>query len=139
MSRHNSTRRTFVKAFGLGTLGLSFFDASGYKLNAKSPRDLLLYVGTYTSGKSEGIYIYRMNRRAYPTDLSDEQWLIVSSYVQTSGYGRPPLHSKRELLNGIFSRLGRAVPGTCCRTTCGPGARFTSNLRLGARMGPGTG
>ena len=51
-----------------------------------------------------------MNRRAYPTDLSDEQWLIVESYVRTSGYGRPPLHSKRELLNSIFyqARAGSA-------------------------------
>ena len=48
-----------------------------------------------------------MNRRAYPTDLTDEQWLLVEPYVRTSGYGRPPLHSKRELLNAIFYQ-GRA-------------------------------
>ena len=43
-----------------------------------------------------------MIRRAYPTDLSDAQWLLVEPYVATSGYGRPPLHAKRELLNAIF-------------------------------------
>jgi transposase len=43
-----------------------------------------------------------MDRRTYPTDLSEEQWLLVEPYVATSGYGRPPLHSKRELLNAIF-------------------------------------
>ena len=43
-----------------------------------------------------------MNRRAYPTDLSDEQWVLLAPYMTTSGYGRPPLHSKRELLNAIF-------------------------------------
>ena len=48
-----------------------------------------------------------MNRRAYSTDLTDEQWLLVEPYVRTSGYGRPPLHPKRELLNAIFYQ-GRA-------------------------------
>jgi transposase len=51
-----------------------------------------------------------MNRRAYPTDLTDEQWVLAEPYVRTSGYGRPPLHSKRELLNAIFyqARAGSA-------------------------------
>lgn len=48
-----------------------------------------------------------MNRRTYPTDLTDEQWVLAEPYVRTSGYGRPPLHSKRELLNAIFYQ-GRA-------------------------------
>ena len=48
-----------------------------------------------------------MNRRAYSTNLTDEQWLLVEPYVRTSGYGRPPLHPKRELLNAIFYQ-GRA-------------------------------
>lgn len=53
-----------------------------------------------------------MNRRAYSTDLTDEQWLLVEPYVRTSGYGRPPLHPKRELLNAIFyqGRAGSAWP-----------------------------
>lgn len=32
---------------------------------------------------------------------------VVAPYVRTSGYGRPPLHAKRELLDAIFYR-GRA-------------------------------
>jgi len=53
-----------------------------------------------------------MNRRAYSTDLTEEQWLLVEPYVRTSGYGRPPLHTKRELLNAIFyqGRAGSAWP-----------------------------
>ena len=53
-----------------------------------------------------------MNRRAYSTDLTDEQWLLVEPCVRTSGYGRPPLHPKRELLNAIFyqGRAGSAWP-----------------------------
>ena len=53
-----------------------------------------------------------MNRRTYSTDLTDEQWLLVEPFVRTSGYGRPPLHTKRELLNAIFyqARAGSAWP-----------------------------
>ena len=51
------------------------------------------------------IYFCGMNRRTYPTDLTDEQWVLAEPYVRTSGYGRPPLHSKRELLNAIFYQL----------------------------------
>jgi transposase len=38
--------------------------------------------------------------------------LLAEPYVRTSGYGRPPLHSKRELLNAIFYQLraGSAWP-----------------------------
>ncbi|RZK27368.1 MAG: transposase [Hymenobacter sp.] len=43
-----------------------------------------------------------MNRPAYPTDLTDVQWLTIAPYLATSGYGRPPKHSKRELLHAIF-------------------------------------
>jgi transposase len=43
-----------------------------------------------------------MSRAAYPTDLTDSEWGLIETYVPTNGYGRPPLHSKRELLNAIF-------------------------------------
>ena len=43
-----------------------------------------------------------MERLAYPTDLTDEQWLIVEPYVRTSGLGRKPKHTKREFINSIF-------------------------------------
>ncbi|MGI4734256.1 MAG: IS5 family transposase [Janthinobacterium lividum] len=46
-----------------------------------------------------------MLRKAYATDLTDVEWVLVEPYVRTSGYGRPPLHSKRELLNAIFYQL----------------------------------
>lgn len=56
------------------------------------------------------MYLWGMSRVAYPTDLTDAEWLLVEPYVRTSGYGRPPLHAKRELLNAIFyqDRAGRA-------------------------------
>jgi putative transposase len=46
-----------------------------------------------------------MSRQAYPTDLTDAEWLLAEPYVRSSGLGRPPLHSKRELLNAIFYQL----------------------------------
>ena len=46
-----------------------------------------------------------MLRAAYATDLTDTEWQLVAPYVRSSGLGRPPLHSKRELLNAIFYQL----------------------------------
>jgi len=60
MLQDNRSRRDFLKATGLGVLGLAF----PYALRGRPPQtihELTLYVGTYTSGKSEGIYLYRMN------------------------------------------------------------------------------
>ncbi|GAB3639293.1 hypothetical protein GCM10027422_48840 [Hymenobacter arcticus] len=53
-----------------------------------------------------------MFRAAYATDLTATEWQLVEPYVRTSGLGRPPLHSKRELLNAIFYQLraGSAWP-----------------------------
>lgn len=52
-------RRQFVKTAGVFAAGAAFPNL----LTEAAQKDWLLYVGTYTSGKSksEGIYIYRMN------------------------------------------------------------------------------
>src|SRR5438046_2118020 len=52
-------RRQFVKTAGIFAAGAAFPNL----LTEAAQKDWLLYVGTYTSGKSksEGIYIYRMN------------------------------------------------------------------------------
>lgn len=59
MTTNNFSRRQFLQAGGIGLLGAFAFrtHASSYQ-----QRELTLYVGTYTSGKSEGIYGYRMDR-----------------------------------------------------------------------------
>ncbi len=77
MAEETRTRRAFLKALGLGAAGLAASDAHaretshapretretlGGKLG--ETRELLLYVGTYTDGRSGGIYLYRL-------DLSD--------------------------------------------------------------------
>ena len=47
-----------------------------------------------------------MERRLYPTDLTDEQWAIIEPFLpqpKTQGRtGRPREYSYRELINGIF-------------------------------------
>ncbi|HKG14986.1 MAG TPA: lactonase family protein [Pyrinomonadaceae bacterium] len=63
MADNKGTRRDFMKAAGAATLGaaLTSHEAHALPVNARV-RELLLYVGTYTSGgKSEGIYLYRLN------------------------------------------------------------------------------
>jgi 6-phosphogluconolactonase len=52
VTNHNFSRRRFLQLGGLALMG---------PLNIAT-RELTLYVGTYTSGKSEGIYIYRMDQ-----------------------------------------------------------------------------
>jgi putative transposase len=45
----------------------------------------------------------RMKRKPYPTDLSDGEWTYLKTYLPTAKpYGRPRLHSPRELLDAIF-------------------------------------
>lgn len=53
------SRRQFLQAGGLGLFGAFAFRANAW---SSQNRELTLYVGTYTSGKSEGIYVYRMDR-----------------------------------------------------------------------------
>ena len=59
MSLNNSSRRDFFRFGGLAALGAFAF--RGAALTREQTRELTLYVGTYTSGPSEGIYTYRMN------------------------------------------------------------------------------
>ena len=61
MSDNSSTRRRFFRDLGFGTLGLSLSGAHKAASYSQGPKELLVYVGTYTTGKSEGIYLYRLN------------------------------------------------------------------------------
>ena len=58
MSQKDFTRRNFLKAVSMLSLPIPFH--AEIKARA-SARELNVYIGTYTSGRSEGIYIYRMN------------------------------------------------------------------------------
>lgn len=62
MSDNVSTRRQFLRGVGSGTLGLALSGTLHARASGSgTQRELLVYVGTYTTGKSEGIYLYRMN------------------------------------------------------------------------------
>lgn len=63
MADNKGTRREFVKTAGFATLGAVVASRETHALttDAAAPREMFMYVGTYTSGKSEGIYLYRFN------------------------------------------------------------------------------
>lgn len=64
MPDKTQTRRDFMKAATVATLGAALTSSKAHALPLKTDaraRELLMYVGTYTSGKSEGIYLYRFN------------------------------------------------------------------------------
>ena len=56
-----STRRHFLRGVGSGTLGLALSEVLDARAYGGRPKQVLVYVGTYTTGKSEGIYLYRMD------------------------------------------------------------------------------
>lgn len=63
MPDNKSTRRDFMKTATVATLGAALISSEAHALLPlkTDARTLLMYVGTYTSGKSEGIYLYRLN------------------------------------------------------------------------------
>jgi len=47
-----------------------------------------------------------MNRKAYPTDLTDTEWIILNELLPPAKLGgRPRSSDLREILNAIFYRL----------------------------------
>jgi transposase len=57
-------------------------------------------------------------RRAYLTDLTDEEWECLEALLPVSeNEGRPRLHSLREILDAIFTWYAAAVLGAYCPTT----------------------
>ena len=63
-SKNKHSRRDFIKISAVGTFGLTLADSIfGQTSIAKNTKEMLIYIGTYTSGKSksEGIYIYKFN------------------------------------------------------------------------------
>jgi len=44
-----------------------------------------------------------MGRRAYPSDLTDEQWVVLEPFIpQPSTQGRPAEIERREIVNAIL-------------------------------------
>src|ERR1700755_2852362 len=64
MPDNKSTRREFMKSVGVATLGAVAASPESRALASNThvrARELIVYVGTYTSGESVGIYLYRLN------------------------------------------------------------------------------
>jgi 6-phosphogluconolactonase len=58
---NTSSRRDFLRFAGCGALGLTLTELPfAHALGAQGAGDVLVYIGTYTTGKSEGIYLYRL-------------------------------------------------------------------------------
>ena len=63
-SKNKHSRRDFIKVAAVGTLGLTLAESVfGQTSSNKNSKEMLVYIGTYTSGKSksEGIYVYKLN------------------------------------------------------------------------------
>ena len=46
-----------------------------------------------------------MDRKPYPTDLTDEQWAVLEPHLQrAAGPGRPPVLDLREVVNALLSQ-----------------------------------
>jgi len=56
--KHKLSRRRFIQAGSLATIGAVALRDTAW---AQRPRETTLFIGTYTSSTSEGIYTYRMN------------------------------------------------------------------------------
>ena len=78
-------------------------------------------------------------RKPYPSDLTDEQWAIIEPLIPVNKTGRPRTVPMREVLNAISASTAPAATGTCCRTTCPPGAPSTTTSPSGGTPAPGSG
>ncbi len=91
-SENDYTRRDFLKIAAAGTTALTFADSIfGGDLSDKNSKEMLLYIGTYTSGKSisEGIYIYKFDAESgslqpYKTVKN----VVEPSYLTIAGDGK---------------------------------------------------
>ncbi|HJP91838.1 MAG TPA: lactonase family protein [Pyrinomonadaceae bacterium] len=112
------SRRQFLKAGGVGLLGAFVSRADAW---SKQSRELTLYVGTYTSGKSEGIYGYRMDRVSGALTRFNAFKSINPSFLTID-------RSKRYLyaVNEVNDFLGKPSGGVSAFAI----DRLTGNLRL---------
>jgi 6-phosphogluconolactonase len=115
---HNFSRRQFLKAGGVGVLAASVFRAPAW---SKEPGELTLYIGTYTSGRSEGIYAYRMDPATGALTRFNSFKSVNPSFLAID-------RSKRYLyaVNEVSEFLGKASGGVSAFAIDGA----SGNLRL---------
>jgi len=61
MKKQNPSRRQFLRFAGLGALGFSLPTPFRGHASPQAAASRLVYIGTYTSGRSEGIYVCRLD------------------------------------------------------------------------------
>lgn len=116
MTLDKFSRRQFMRAGGIGLLG-----ALSLRANAWSNQDRILYVGTYTTNKSEGIYVYRFDPNTGALQRSSAIMSINPSFLTID-------RSKRFLyaVNEVGQYAGKPGGGVSAFAI----DRDTFNLRL---------
>ncbi|WP_425565047.1 transposase [Saccharopolyspora taberi] len=73
-------------------------------------------------------------------DLTDEQWAVLEPLLpRRKKSGRPPIWTKRQLVDGIRFRGSTGIPWRDCRRSTGPGAGCTTCSAGGSATAPGSG
>jgi 6-phosphogluconolactonase len=93
------TRRGFIKAAGLGVVGGALARGGGEALAQRvaAARELFVYVGTYTSGASKGIYLYRLDLADGSLKHSGTTEGVVNPSYLTLAPGRRFLYAVNEV------------------------------------------
>ena len=99
-------RREFLRFAGLGALGLTLPKISFARLPGAKGGELLLYVGTYTTGKSEGIYLYRLNLSSGELKRIDTTRGVVNPSFLALAPSRRYLYAVNEVAEFAGKRSG---------------------------------
>lgn len=96
-TKNSSSRREFITAAGLGGVGLLLCPGIGTALGPKkNPESLMLYVGTYTSKKSEGIYVFKFDPRTGELSKVHTVENVIEPSFLTIGKSHKYLYSVNE-------------------------------------------
>ena len=128
MLPNRQSRRDFLRTGGVGLLGAVAF--RGGTLTLERIRELTLYVGTYTSGKSEGIYIYRMNLKTGELKRSDSIKAVNPSFLTIDG-SRRYLYAVNEVTN-FGGKSSGAVSAFAIHPTTGSLKFLNQQASMGA-------
>ncbi len=106
MIERKSSRREFVTDTGLFALGVTFSKLAEVNLPAmQSNKELLVYLGTYTSGKSEGIYLAHFNAETGALKILTPSKSINPSYLAID-HSRRYLYAVNEVMDFAGQKSG---------------------------------
>ena len=73
-----------------------------------------------------------MDRKAYPSDVSDEEWAFVAPYLTLMSEDAPQRdHSLREVFNGLRYIVRGGIPWRMMPNDLPPGTRFINKPSAG--------